>query len=95
MDYPPVFQSLVSNKQTSSPVFAFKLAAAGAPGSELTIGGLDESVYSGTPTYAKIVTEYFWEIGFTSLTTNKVPVVGDSFATVDPVRLLQSFIFPT
>jgi cathepsin D len=90
-----VFQTLVSESQTSSPVFAFKLAAIGDQGSELSIGGLDSSVYSGTPTYVDILVEGFWEIKFTSLTTNRTPVVGASPAILEPVRLLLFLHFPS
>ena len=87
---PPVFQTLVSHGQTSSPVFAFELAN---NGSKLSIGGLDSSVYSGTPTYTEVTQKGFWQITFSSLTVNGSRVVGSTSAIVDSVRMLQSFIF--
>lgn len=50
----PVFQTLVSQKETSDPVFAFKLSKSGA---ELSVGGTDSSLYSGDFTYAKVEKE--------------------------------------
>lgn len=47
----PVFQSFVSQKKVSKPVFAFKLAK---EGSELTLGGLNTKLYKGDFTYAPV-----------------------------------------
>jgi hypothetical protein len=86
----PLFQTLVSEGQTSSPVFALKLAT---HGSELSIGGLDSSLFSGTPTYASVTEEAYWEIVFSSFTVNGSPVAGSAHAIVDSVRLPQSILF--
>src|SRR5277367_3694117 len=86
---PTVFQNLVSEGKTSSAVFAFKLAK---EGSELSIGGLDSSAYSGTPAYASVKGRGSWTIIFSSLTVDRSPVVNAAPAFVDPVRLTQSFI---
>ena len=89
----PVFQTLVSEGQTSSPVFALKLAERG---SKLSIGGLDSSIYSGTPAYTSIIQRGFWQIPFSSITVNGTSVFQNSTssAVFDSVRMLQSFIFP-
>lgn len=77
---PPVFQNLVSEGQTSSSVFAFHLAESG---SELTIGGLDSSVYSGTPAYTSVTQQGYWQINFDSLTVGGSEAVGSTSAIVD------------
>ena len=87
---PPVFQNLVTECQTSSSVFAFKIADSG---SELSIGGLDSSVYSGIPAYTNVTIPAYWQIVFDSLTVGGYSVLGSRPAIVDSVRMLQSFIF--
>ncbi|KIM26783.1 hypothetical protein M408DRAFT_177621 [Serendipita vermifera MAFF 305830] len=77
---PPVFQSLVSQGQTSSGVFAFKLAQSG---SELTVGGLNSALYSGSPTYTPVTQEGYWQIQFSSLKVGSTSVVGSTSAIVD------------
>jgi hypothetical protein len=47
----PVFQTLIAQGQTTNPIFSFKLSTSG---SELTLGGVDSSLYSGGFTYAKV-----------------------------------------
>jgi len=89
---PPVFQTLVSQDQTSNPVFAFKLADSG---SKLSIGGLDPSVYSGTPAYTSVTQQGYWQITFSSLTVGGSPVISSSTAVVDSVCILQTFLFLT
>jgi cathepsin D len=44
----------VADSQTTDSIFAFKLSASGA---ELTIGGAESSLYSGSFTYAKVEKE--------------------------------------
>lgn len=51
---PPVFQSLLAQKQVATPVFSFKLSASG---SELFLGGADASLYTGSFTYASVTTQ--------------------------------------
>lgn len=50
----PVFQTLVSEKQTTDPVFAFKLSSSGA---ELSLGGSDSSLYTGDFAYTPVTTQ--------------------------------------
>ena len=88
---PPVFQTLVTEGQTSSSVFAFKIADSG---SELSIGGLDSSVYSGTPAYTSVTQQGYWQISFSSLTVGGSSVVGSTAAIVDSVRVIQYSTFP-
>jgi cathepsin D len=87
---PPVFQTLVSEGQTSSPVFAFKLAESS---SELSIGGLDSSVYTGTPAYTSVTQQGYWQITFSSLTVGGSSAVGSTSAIVDSVRLISILDF--
>jgi cathepsin D len=79
---PPVFQSLVSAGQTSQSVFAFKLAESG---SELTLGGLNADLYTGTPVYTPVTQEGYWQISFTNAKVGTTQVVGQTSAIVDSV----------
>lgn len=47
----PVVQTLMAEGQLSEPVFAFKLASSG---SELRIGSVDTSLYTGSFTYTPV-----------------------------------------
>jgi cathepsin D len=81
---PPVFQTLVSQGKTTSSVFAFKLASSS---SELTIGGLNSTLYSGAPTYTRVIDKGFWQIKFSALKVGNTKVVKSAAAIVDTVRL--------
>jgi hypothetical protein len=50
----PVFQTLVTQGQTTEPEFAIKLAESG---SQLTIGGVDASLFTGAVTYTPVTHE--------------------------------------
>lgn len=51
---PPVFQNLLTQKQVTTPTFSFKLSSSGA---ELTLGGSDSTLYTGSFTYAPVTTQ--------------------------------------
>lgn len=50
----PVFQTLVSDGEATDSVFAFKLSSSGA---ELSVGGTDDSQYTGDFTYVPVEQE--------------------------------------
>jgi cathepsin D len=78
----PVFQTFVSQGQTSDPVFAMKLTSSG---SELTLGGVNSDLYSGDFTYVPVTQEGYWQINFDALNVNGQQVVGSTSAIVDSV----------
>jgi cathepsin D len=80
---PPVFQSLVADGQTDSPVFAMKLAASG---SELTLGGLNSDLYTGDVTYVPVSQQGYWQTSFDALKVGGNQVVGSTSCIVDSVR---------
>lgn len=51
---PPFFQTLVAQKKTTQPVFAFKLSQTG---SELFLGGVNTNLYTGVFSYAPVTTQ--------------------------------------
>jgi cathepsin D len=80
---PPVFQNLVAEGQTDSPVFAMKLAA---NGSELSLGGLNSNLYTGDVTYVPISKQGYWQASFDSLNVGGQQAVGNTSCIVDSVR---------
>ena len=50
---PPLFQTLMDQGQVENAVFAFKLATTG---SELNLGGINPSAYTGNITYTPVTT---------------------------------------
>jgi hypothetical protein len=78
----PVFQNLVETHQTSG-VFAFKLASTG---SELTLGGLNSDLYSGTPTYTPVTQKAFWQIDISAIKIGGTTIAKSTRAIVDSVR---------
>jgi cathepsin D len=87
-----VFETLVREDQTTSGVFAFKLASSG---SELSIGGLNDALYSDTPTYTPLTEKAHWQIEFSALKVDKTTLVESSPAIVDSVRLEHIAIMHT
>lgn len=68
---PPFFQSLVAQKQVSSPVFAFKLATSG---SELYLGGTNTNLYSGSITYTPVTKQGYWQVALQGVSVNGASV---------------------
>jgi cathepsin D len=81
---PPVFQSLVSEGQTTDPVFAMKLAA---NGSELDIGGFNSDLYTGDFTYVPVTQEGYWQVAYDALNVDGEQVVGSTACIIDSVRI--------
>jgi cathepsin D len=80
---PPVFQNLVAEGQTGSPVFAMKLTA---NGSELSLGGLSSDLYTGDVTYVPISKQGYWQTTFDALNVGGNKVVSSTACIIDSVR---------
>jgi cathepsin D len=78
----PVFQNLVDQGQTSSPIFAMKLTAAD---SQLTLGGLVSALYTGSITWVQVINQEYWEINFDSLRIGGGVLVDQSPCIIDSV----------
>jgi hypothetical protein len=81
---PSVFQNLVSQGQTTNGLFALKLTS---PGGELNIGGLNPTLYTGTPTYSPIIKEGYWSLQLDAIKVGKDTVVKNRGAILDSVGL--------
>jgi hypothetical protein len=78
----PVFQNLMKQGQTTSPIFAFKFADEGA---ELTLGGLNQDLFTGGVTYAQVTEKIWWKILFNSLNIDGQVVLKETPCIVDSV----------
>jgi len=85
----PIVMTLFSQGQITSAVIAFKLAS---PGSELTIGGLNPNLYSGTPIYTPVLGPGSWAIQFPVFTVGNTTITG-GLAFLSSVRLKSTLLF--
>jgi cathepsin D len=88
---PPVFQTLVADGQTDSPVFAMKLVASG---SELTLGGLNPDLYKGDVFYTPVNPQGYWQIAFDCLNVGGEQVVSSHPSIIDSVSNHYYFLPP-
>lgn len=86
---PPVFQTLVSNRQATAGVFAMKLTQSGA---EMTLGSVDNTLFTGQIANVPVTQEGFWQIEFEALAANGKNVVGTTPCIVDSVRLPKCYL---
>ncbi|EKM50158.1 uncharacterized protein PHACADRAFT_213911 [Phanerochaete carnosa HHB-10118-sp] len=77
---PPVFQSLVAQKQISTPVFSFKLSSSGA---ELLLGGADSNLYTGGFTYVPVTTQGYWQVKLDAVSVNSSTPVKNVQSVID------------
>ncbi|KAI9453013.1 acid protease [Lactarius psammicola] len=76
----PLFQTLVSQGQVSTPVFSFYFAESG---SELYIGGTNKNHYKGCFTYMPVTTQAYWQGSFDSISVNGSTIVSGSGVIID------------
>ncbi|KAF8268682.1 acid protease [Lactarius quietus] len=76
----PVFQTLVSQGQVSNPIFSFYLAESG---SELYIGGANQSLYKGAFAFMPVTTQGFWQGSFDNISVNGGSVINSESAFID------------
>ncbi|EIW86538.1 peptidase A1, partial [Coniophora puteana RWD-64-598 SS2] len=76
----PVFQTLVSQGKTTSPVFGFKLTSSGAG---LTIGGVDSSAYTGKFHYTDVTQEGYWQVTTDSVNVDDQAIQSSIASVVD------------
>ncbi|KAL0581946.1 hypothetical protein V5O48_000003 [Marasmius crinis-equi] len=76
----PFFQTLVSQGKVTEPVFAFKLSTSD---SELTLGGVDSSKFTGELTQVPVTTVGYWQINADGVSVSGKQVAGQFVAIVD------------
>ncbi|KAK7060334.1 hypothetical protein VNI00_001099 [Paramarasmius palmivorus] len=76
----PVFQTLVAQGVTTEPVFAFKLSTSG---SELTLGGMDNSLFRGQLTQAPVTDQGFWQVDLDAVNVNGDAAVNSVSSIID------------
>jgi hypothetical protein len=83
-DAPSLLENLFTDRQASKAIFALKL---NRHDPELTIGGINNNAFSGTPTYTPVTQDGFWQIKFSSFKVGDSVLAGPTHALVDSVRL--------
>ncbi|KAJ3555004.1 hypothetical protein NM688_g2811 [Phlebia brevispora] len=76
----PVFQTLMSQKQVSEPLFAFRLAAEGEGFSALYLGSGD---FQGEFTYTTVTEAAYWQVTLESIEVNGKDAVENIPAIID------------
>ena len=80
---PPVFVDLVKQGQVEEPVFGVYLSdASGSPG-ELTLGGVDNTKFTGELSYVPLSSETYWEVALDTITINGASVTTTKKAVLD------------
>lgn len=70
---PPVFQTMIADGQTTSPVFGFTLLDSGG---ELFLGGADTTAFTGSLTFTPLITTpSFWEVSTSRVSVGSKAVV--------------------
>ncbi|XP_056242751.1 gastricsin-like [Seriola aureovittata] len=59
----PVMDNMMSQNLLSTNIFAFYLSRGGQQGSELSFGGVDNSLFQGQIHWTPVTSETFWQIG--------------------------------
>ncbi|KAL7281895.1 hypothetical protein ACG7TL_003361 [Trametes sanguinea] len=79
----PFFTKLISENQVKEPIFAFRLADQ----PELTLGGVNQDLFSGDITYTPVTHEGYWQVDMDALSVEgksvleKIPVIIDTGTT--------------
>eukprot|EP01138_Halocafeteria_seosinensis_P015702 gb/GECG01016023.1/.p1 GENE.gb/GECG01016023.1/~~gb/GECG01016023.1/.p1 ORF type:complete len:380 (+),score=52.63 gb/GECG01016023.1/:1-1140(+) len=76
-DIPTIFSDFVQQGLVDEPVFAFYLSSDSSKQGELTLGGIDNSKYTGDIFYQDLSSETYWEIKLGDFKVN-----GDSMTSV-------------
>ncbi|GJE96850.1 aspartic protease [Phanerochaete sordida] len=79
-DAPPVFQSLVAQKQLTTPAFSFKLTQADA---ELFLGGANSDHYTGNFTYVPVTTKGYWQVKLDAVSVDGRTPIGNVRSVID------------
>src|ERR1700761_5329764 len=77
---PPLFNTLIAQKQTAAGVFGFKLASTG---SELFLGGVDTALIKGALTSVPVTTQGYWQVTMDSVNVNGRSTVAKTQSIVD------------
>jgi len=82
-EIPTPFESMISQKLISEPVFAFYLPSDTGATGELVFGGIDKSHYTGDLQDVPLISETYWEVSLDSLSFGGSEVVSKQKAIVD------------
>lgn len=83
---PPVFELMTEQNLIDDKSFSFYLSkTAGAEGSRLILGGVDDTLYTGNFTYHNLLQDLWWEIQLDDILIN-----GQSIGVTNPVGVVDS-----
>ncbi|XP_078112173.1 gastricsin-like [Sander vitreus] len=66
----PVMDNMISQNLLNADIFAFYLSRGGQQGSELSFGGVDNSMYQGQIYWTPVTSETYWQIGIQGFQIN-------------------------
>ncbi|CAL8358639.1 unnamed protein product [Lota lota] len=66
----PVFDNIISYNLLQANIFAFYLSRGGQQGSELSLGGVDNSMYQGSIYWTPVTSQTYWQIGIQEFQIN-------------------------
>ena len=85
-DIPPVFMLMYEQNLIEDNSFSFYLSkTAGAAGSRLVLGGVDQTLYTGNFTYHTLLTDTYWQIQMQDIQIN-----GVSIGITNPIGIVDS-----
>jgi len=85
-DVLPIFQLMSEQNLLEDDSFSFYLSkTAGAAGSQLTLGGVDNTLYTGNFTYHPLLQDLWWEIQLEDILIN-----GQSIGVSSPIGIVDS-----
>merc|ERR1719461_812026 len=79
----PVMQAFFNAGEIDKAVFAFNLQADDKKKGELTIGGIDDSKYTGSISYVPVISDTYWAVKMPSMKINGQQVTSITTAIVD------------
>lgn len=66
----PFFQDLIQNGKVDKPMFSFYLSNESGQNGELTLGGMDDSKYTGGITWVPLMETNYWSVSLKSFSIN-------------------------
>jgi Eukaryotic aspartyl protease len=86
-DAPTLLENLASQHQTTDSIFALWLKGDNGESGQLTLGGINPILFTGTPIYAPVSQDGFWQIKLSSFKVGDEVLTGPAHATLDSVCL--------
>jgi hypothetical protein len=91
---PTYFENLINNKALNNPYFGFHLTRKQVSGSQLCLGCLDSTKYTGAINWIPVISKTYWSVSMTGMSalSNRKNSLKDSLIGVSPSFTLQQAI---